>query len=297
MLVAKGQPAHLHIEVRDYDGTLVAATGTVNVTVKDIDEVTVATGTATASQHGHDAGIYTYNLTTAVTNNLGIYEATVTYTVSGSNYTRTYEIVTVGEHLFEIHELRARDSRITAAAYPADYIRTARDSVTDALETAAKVAFSTKPARATLSGDGTTTLLLPHVEVTAINGCTVYVEDAGADTADEITGDELIDIEVNRETGLITRTDGQVFPVGSNNVIVDYEHGYERVPGPVRDAAMTLVIEAIVPSQMPARATAQSTDVADFRISVANVELGRDTGIPAVDAVIAQYGRKRPGLG
>lgn len=297
MLVAKNQPAHIHVEVRDYDGVLTAATGNVAVVIRDIDGTTVSSGNATASQHGHDAGIYIYTLTNAVTGTLGLYEATATYTLSGSTYTRTYQIEVVEAYLFEINELRDRDSSITEVSYPADMIRAARDKVTEALESAAQVAFAKRVKRVTLSGEGTSQILLPDVEISEIISCTIYDEDTGTDTSDDITGNELLDIEVNRTTGLLTRTDGQIFPIGSNNVVVDYEHGYDAVPGPIRSAALTLAIEYLVPSALPARALSQSTDIGDFRISVANIDLGRETGIPMVDAAIQQYGRRRPRLG
>lgn len=298
MLVAKNQPAHIHVEVRDFDGVLTAASGSVSVVVKDVDGSTVASGTAAGSQHGHDAGIYSYTLPSAVTDTLGVYEATASYTLSGSNYSRTYQIEVVGAYLFEIHELRARDRALeNEAHFPAEAIREAREVATAVIERSAQVSFARRAARAILSGDGTSTLILPDVEVASILGCVIYDEGEGVDSGDDVTGTELEDIEVNPATGVITRTDGQTFPRGSNNVLVDYEHGYEYVPARIKTAAMILAEEAVVPSGTPVRATSQSTDLGDFRISVANVDYGRDTGIPEVDAAVALFGRRRPRLG
>lgn len=295
MLVAKGRPATLRIEVRNYDGVLSAPTGSVAVVVKDIDDTTIGSGNASSTA---TTGVYEYALPAGVTNNLGVYEATVTYTLSGSSTTRVYQVETVGDVLFEVHELRDKERALESTTnYPAEKIRQARDEATADLERSAEVAFSTRSTRQILSGDGTARLLLPHLEVTQIIGVTIYDEDTGVDTADELTGTELADVEVDRESGLLTRTDGSVFPLGSNNVIVDYEHGYERPPAPVRQAAMTLALEYLVPSGLPARATAQATDLGDFRISVANEDLNRPTGIPSVDAVIAKFGRRRPRVG
>lgn len=294
MLVAKGRPAVLTVEVRDFDAILCAPDAAPTVVITDVDGTTVSTGTATATDA---TGIYTYTVPSAVTCTLGVYTAEASFDLSGEPASVSYALEVVGEYLFEINEIRDRDHAITESSYPAGLIRAARESATDAIETAAQVAFSKRASRAILSGDGTSTLLLPDVEVAAILACIIYDEETGTDTADEVTGDELIDVEVNRETGVVTRTDGQVFPVGSNNVLIDYEHGYDRVPAPVREAAITLAIEYLVPSALPARATAQATDLGDFRISVANIDLGRDTGIPAVDSVIQQFGRRRPRLG
>lgn len=294
MLIAKGRGATLTIEVRDFDGVLAAPTGNVVVTVKDIDDSTVSTGNASATG---TTGKYAYTLPLAVVGTLGRYEVTAAYTLAGVQSTRSYRIEVVGDYLFEINELRDRNSAISAAAFPADLVREARQMATEAMERSAQVAFSKRSKRAVLNGDGTSTLVLPDVEVSEILGVTIYGEDYGTDLGDDITGAELADVEVNRETGVLTRTDGRLFPHGSNNIVVDYEHGYDQVPGPIRDAAMTLVLEYLVPSGLPARATSQATDIGDFRISVANVDYGRDTGIPAVDAAIALFGRRRPRLG
>lgn len=295
MLVAKGRPAVLTIEVRDFDGVLVAATGSVSVVVKDVDDVSVASGTASASD---TTGVYTYSLPTGVTGSLGSYVATATATVSGSTVTLPYHVEVVGSYLFEIHELRERDRALeNESNFPAEMIRRAREDATAVIERSAQVSFARRVSRVILSGDGSSTLLLPDVEVASILGCVVYDEASGVDVGDEVTGSELEDLEVNPATGVVTRTDGQAFPVGSNNVLIDYEHGYEYVPARIKTAAMILAEESIVPSGTPARATSQSTDLGDFRISVANVDYGRDTGIPEVDAAIALFGRRRPRLG
>lgn len=295
MLVAKGRPAALTIEVRDYDGVLVAPTGNVAVVVKDVDETTVASGNASA---GAETGVYTYALGTAVTGDVGVFEATATFTVAGSTVTRTYPIDVVGDYLFEIHELRAKDRMLeNEEHYPAEALRAAREAATTELETAAQVAFATRAARATLTGDGTPELMLPHVRITTVHGVTLYDEDRGVDDDNVLAGTDLEDIEVRPDAGILVRTDGQVFPTGSNNVVVDYEHGYQTTPAPIRQAALTLAVEYLVPSSLPARATSVSSDLGDFRISVANEDLNRPTGIPTVDAAIQKYGYRRPSLG
>lgn len=295
MLIAKGRPAVLTIEVRDFDGVLVAPSGSVAVVVKDVDETTVASGNATA---GSETGIYTYTLSSTVTGTLGKYQATATFTVSGSAVTRTYEVEVVGDYLFEIHELRAKSGRLqNESNFPAEAIRQARETATQVLEEAAGVSFATRAARAILSGESLPDLFLPHVRVTAVDGVTLYDEATGVDDDEAITGTALEDIEIKRDAGIIVRTDGNVFPYGSNNVVVDYEHGYETVPGEIREAAMTLAVEYLVESGLPARATSQSSDLGIFSISVSNPDLNRPTGIPAVDSAIKRYGYRGPAVG
>lgn len=295
MLVAKGRPAALTIEVRDFDGVLSAPTGNVAVVVKDVDETTVGSGNAAA---GTETGVYTYALPSAVTGNLGEYQATVTYTLSGSTVTRVVGIDVVGDYLFELHELRDRDRNLrNEQNYPAEALRQAREIATQELETAAMVSFSTRARKVTLSGDGTKELMLPDARVTSVVSVTLYDEDTGVDDDEDILGDELTDIEVRTDAGVLVRTDGAVFPWGSNNVEIEYLHGYETAPAKIREAALILAVESLVASGLPARATSQSTDLGEFRISVANEDLNRPTGIPAVDAAIQKYGYRRPSTG
>ena len=56
-----------------------------------------------------------------------------------------------------------------------------------------------------------------------------------------------------------------------------------------------LAAEKALPSTIPARATSINTDVGSYRISQAD-KTGR-TGIPEVDAVIAQFGEDKPVTG
>lgn len=285
-LFALNRPGTLTYVVRDENGTGVAPTAAPTVVVVDADGTTVATATTTA---GTGTGVYTYALPSAVRTNLGRYTATFTYTISATSYTDEVALELVGQLLFDVQELRdtypdlADTSRYTNAE-----VRAARDEATERLEAAAGVAFATRRTTATLSGDDTTRLVLPHVEVQQVT----YVEVDG----DALTGPELAYVELD-PSGILVRTDGKLWPEGVRNVLVEYDHGYEATPGPVRRAAMRLAVEALVPSAAPTRALAQSTDLGEVRWSVANPEAGRPTGDPEVDAVIATFGRWRPRLG
>ena len=296
MLIAKGRPATLTIEVRDFDGVLVAvSSGHVQVQIKDVDDATVVSGNATATA---EVGVYTFDIQSGVHDHLGEYQANLTYHVGGHPVNRVVPIDVVGEYLFELHELRGRDPKlVNETAYPAEDLRRARETATQEIETAAMVAFATRRRRVTLSGKGTAELLLPDVKVTQIVSVTLYDEDTGADDDESITGDELLDIEVRPESGVLVRTDGAAFPYGSNNVVVEYDHGYEVPPAKIREAALTLALESVVPSGLNPRATSESTDLGSFRISVANEDLNRPTGIPSVDTAIQKYGFRRPSTG
>ena len=133
-----------------------------------------------------------------------------------------------------------------------------------------------------LAGNGSDTVFLPDNAVRRVVSLTV---DDVAFTADELT-----DLDV-REWGRVTRGDGLTFDDGAV-VEVHYEHGLDYPDAPVASAAMLLAREYLVRSALSSRATVEATDVGFFRVSVAGPD--RPTGIPEVDAVITDFGRRRP---
>lgn len=296
-LFAVNRAGTLLFTVRNEDGEPVAPSAAPTVVIRDSDGTTVGSGTSTTYGSAGDHA-YQFALPSAVRGTLGVYSATWSYTVGGvsSSFTETAEVV--GAYLFELEELRDQYQELNSTGrYPARAIRKARDGVTGRLETAAGVAFATRRTVQTLSGDGTTTLLLPHVMVSALISVTIYGDDEGVDLVDDaLDATELADVEIRGDAGVLKRT-RDVWPVGDGNIVVEYEHGYEDVPEPVRRAAMRLAVDELVPSAIPTRALSQSTDLGEVRFSVANPEAGRPTGDPEVDAVIATYGRRRPSVG
>lgn len=281
MYVAQYRPAAVSIVCRDEDGVAAAPTGSVAVTVLHPDGSTHTTGSATA---GEGTGVYAYTPGTGVTNTLGDWTVRFVYTISGVQYRTDVPYTVYGRHLFEIADLRAYAPELRSDGdYPAAEIRSARDAATDRLERAAQVAFSSRSTTVTLDGTGTHGLLLPHTQVTAIN-------------AIEIDGDQVADLTYLSiyPDGRLIWTDGTVWTYGSENITIDLDHGYETVPEPVKRAAMLLAVEYLVPSALPPRAMSQSTDLGEFRISIANPDAGRYTGIPEVDAVVAEFGMRRP---
>lgn len=279
-LYAAGRAATLRHVARNEDGIAADVTGSVGVTITDDAGDSVQTGTATDS----GVGIYTLALNTAVRGDLGRYEAVWSYTMTGVFHTVSQEFEVVSDVLFDIADLRSHDYAFEdSERYTAEMIREARDAATERIENAAQVSFSQRRRRTTLNGNGMTKMLLPDSEIDAL--LEVY--------ADGVAIDET-DIELD-PSGVITHP--LEWSKGTQNIEVVYLHGYLTVPAPVRRAAMTVATEYLVVSALPARATAQSTDLGEFRITMANVDAGRDTGIPEVDAVIARFGRRRPVIG
>ena len=256
-----------------------------NVRVEDVNgDVVVATTAATR----HGAGHWRYSVPATVTDDLGVYTAFWTYLVGGITQTQTTQFDTCSAYLFEIGDLRALDTALAnTTTYPAETIRAARVNAEERIEKAAALAFAQRGARAILTGDYTTRLVLPHVEVRAILGVSIDGE--------ELTENELDELELIEADGVLVHPTG--WPTMTNGILVDYIHGLEVVPAPVKRATMLLAFEALVPSSTSPRATSQSTDLGEFRISIANYDAGRETGIPEVDAVIASFGRRRPAVG
>lgn len=214
------------------------------------------------------------------------------------SWTDVVEIV--GGYLFEIAELRAFDRAfLDTAKYPTSLLRDVRTSVENVIEgdTAARVAFVPRGRRVTLSGNSPDLnrgyyplyygndyreLTVPNYEVRSLY--------SGSLNGVAFTQTELDDIIPNDNT--LFRSSGVAFPAwsfGKNNIKLHYVHGYDRPAGAITRAALILAREFLVKSDLPARASATSIGDQLFRITIA----GRDgiTGIPDVDAAIAQFGR------
>lgn len=294
---ARNRAGTVTFTVRNEDGAATAPTGNVSVTVLDATGTSIATGTASA---GTGTGVFTYALPSTVRGTLGVYTVRFTYTLSGVAETVDVPVEIVSALLFDVAELRDRYPDVSnTTRYTSADIRSARDEAAERIEEAAQVAFATRRTIQTLSGDDTTRLLLSHVMVSAVNSVTIYTDTTvGADVVDDAyDATELADVEIDGEAGVLKRVDGDVWPAGHQNIVVDYEHGYEAPPEPIRRGAMKLALEALVPSALPSRAMSQTTDLGEVRYMMANPEAGRPTGDPEVDAAIYQFGRRRPSVG
>jgi hypothetical protein len=294
---ARNRAGTVTFTVRNEDGAAAAPTGNVSVTVLDATGTSIATATASA---GTGTGVFTYALPSAVRTTLGLFTVRFTYTLSGVSETVDVPVEVVGALLFDVAELRDRYPDVSnTTRYTSADIRAARDEAAERIEEAAQVAFATRRTLQVLSGDDTTRLMLPHVMISGIYSVSVYTDTtAGADVLDDaFDATEIADVEIDADAGVLKRVDGDVWPAGHQNILVDYEHGYESPPEPVRRAAMKLSLEALVPSALPSRAMSQTTDLGEVRYMMANPEAGRPTGDPEVDAAIYQFGRRRPSVG
>ncbi len=209
---------------------------------------------------------------------------TVTWNLPGG-ITRTSEFEIIGAYLFEVGDLRAYDAELTTAAYPSDSIVELREAITERFEKVAGVSFVPRGDRAYLDGSGSAVLVLPKRQ--PISVVAITVDDVA------LAAEDLADVKAYDSGELVW--DGGVWTAGFLNVQVLYEHGLQPVPGPVHRVAMMYAAHELkkrVSEENP-RATGLSTDAGFWRLTIA----GRDgpTGLPEVDAVLADFGRRAPG--
>ncbi len=265
--------------------------GAVTITITRADGTAVVTGQATT---GSGSGARSYTLTADKTQAPDLWAAVWSGTVSGQAATITQHIEIVGDHLFTIAEARAADfhgqkALASTTAYPDAAIAEARTRIAEWFEEVCEVAFFPRYRRVVLDGDGSAELGLPTTLLIGVRALETRPSPSAAWTAVDPAS------IVADDTGLVSLATGY-FPEGRQTVRVGYEYGHLRVPEPIRRAALRLAVSEIVPSNLPDRALSQSTDIGTFRLSVPG-ERGNWTGIPAVDATLRAYSRRRPGIG
>lgn len=281
--VAIGEPAVIALSIYDDDGNLVDATGNVSVTIEDGNaEPIVIDETATKVS----LGTYTLTLPDEASEALDVYTVEWSGTVAGRARTFVTRYEVVGNHYFEISDIRAFSESIAEnpSRYTAAKIREARDTASERLETECVLSFTPRLAREIVKGAGRRLLVLPHNGIREIYAVEV---DGVALTEEELD-------ELTLEDYGVLAAEGSAWYEGSV-ISIAYGHGLDAPEDSVKRAAMILAVDHLVPSAIPARAMSESTDLGTIRYSIA----GRDgaTGIPDVDAVIKRYGRRTPVVG
>lgn len=290
--ILRGRPATLRFTLLDSDGSPIADDPQPAVTVQ-VDRAdgtaVLAAGTATTSA---GAGVYTRALTAAQTSSLDLLVATWTDTVSGTTTQTLHEVV--GGYWFSVKEARDSDPTLAdTSKYPTQSIIDIRTEVEDEAERIIGAAFVPRYRRLRLNGIGTPALRGIDQLVRSIRTVRVY-STPSAYTA--FTAGELAAL-VTDDEGLITRNDSGVFESGLANVVLEYEHGYDRPPTDLKRAALTRLRHRLnAPrSGIPDRATSfVSGEGGTFRLDTAGPE---KTGIPDVDAVYGSYAARHGGRG
>lgn len=187
----------------------------------------------------------------------------------------------VGDNVFHIEDLREFDTSFAdEEAYPDAALQAARTWAEQRFEEAAHVAFVPRGKRAVVMGTGTDTVFLPTVACRSL--VSVSVNGTALDTSSLVLW----------ESGKLVNPS---LWTASARIDVHYEHGYTVAPEPVKRAVLLLAKEALAESALSSRAISESTDAGFIRLSIAAP--GGRIGIPEVDAVAADFGRKPVWIG
>jgi hypothetical protein len=234
------------------------------------------------------AGTITADVPADLLTALDVYSLTWTGTTAAGQMAWPAALEVAGGYLFEVAELRASDASLSdVAKYSSAAVRAARTAAEQRFEAVANLAYVPRGARVVLIGNGQQRIRVPHNAVRRVISATV----AGA----ALTASDLAAL-TPREWGAIDRPAGFLWDDGAV-IELYYEHGLDYPPEPVRQAVMLLAKDYLVRKTLGSRATAESTDIGTFRLSIAD-KTG-STGIPEVDAVAAPgaFGRRPPLIG
>lgn len=262
----------------DADGEPADPAGTVTVDIVDAEGNTVATGTSTTGT-GADAR----EAALAAQSSLGW--LTATWKVDSTARATTH-VEIVGGYFFTVAEATARDDKFTdRAKYPTPRILTVRAEVEDEFEQVTKRTWVPRYGRAMVVGSGRDELVLPHRPLRTIRSVTVY--DAAGNAGSTFTAGELDELRIT-DHGTVWSDSGWF---AGYTYVLGYEHGYDRPPSDLRDAAITRLRHRLNShrSGIPDRATSMSTEQGQtFALATPGLR-GFVTGIPDVDVALGRY--------
>lgn len=269
--ILKGVPATLPVGVEGEDGPL-TLDAPPSVTVKDADGAVTASGTASGT-----AGAY--SLSIPAQSRLGRRTVTVSGLLSGVAVSASYPLEVVGGFLYSIPQLRGFDAALDVDRYSDVDVKRVRAYVDDEFRMITNRAFTR---RAT-------------VETVPLFSGRFYLENFDPSRVVAATVDGTA---VDAST-ITLETSGEGYYSGGcdGSLTIEYEYGFETVPEDVRRAAMlrgrTVLYDR--DSGIPDRATSFNVDGAQFSLATAG-RAGYETGVPEVDAILARYRIKPPGV-
>lgn len=264
------------------DETGTDSSTTVTVAVADANGTAVASGNATSA----GAGRYTFALAGQAQTML--LTVTWTATIAGASVTETSFAEVVGGFFFSLVEGRASDSTLAdTGKYPTADLVAKRLEVEVECEEICDRAFVPRYMRTVLDGTGTSELMLAGVnDVRSVRSVKTATQVGETFTA--LTAGQLAKLAVTPDRVLL-RTDGNIWPEGRSNVIVELEYGLDVPPFDLKRASLTRFRSRLnaARSGVPERALSFTTDVGGtYRLSVPDAYT---TGIPDVDAAYERY--------
>ncbi len=275
----QNRTATISLVVTDQDGTAVDAAANPTVVVRDGDGADVASGAS--SKPVGTIGLYEFGLTPAQTAVLDAYSATWSYTRAGSAEQAATGCEVVGGFFFSVAEARAFDNAAMGdpARYPAATIIAGRELVEDHIERLCGVAFVPRATRIVIDGstdeDALVSLTRPRSILSA------SVDDVA------LTARQLANIAIYPEGRLVYPS----WIAGELNVKLHIVHGHDAPPEPIKRAALILLRNRLVASNIDDRAVAFTDELGTRQLAVAG-RRGQPTGIPDVDAAIAQFSER-----
>lgn len=269
------------LDVLTYDASgALADAGSGNGSAVVVDSAGAAIAGSPLSAVRVAVGTYRITLPEAL-DALDVYDVTTTMP---DTTTRFSQFEMVGSFLFTIASLRAFDTELAVESrYSAARIRDVREIVDERFAEAANLSFTRRGRREVLDGDGSNTLYVGERSLLSVT--------SGAISDVALTTEELDDLAVYRFGKVVRRSAS--WTAGYRNVELLYEYGSKITPAPVAEAARKyarfLLVKGVFDDAE--RATGIQTELGFQRMTLA----GRDgpTGLPDVDAVLAQFGRAR----
>jgi hypothetical protein len=261
------------------DETPTSASVGVVVTVKRLDGTTVSTGAGTLGT----PGVYTYTVPGQATLDILTVDWVAT-SIGGAVVTATDYVEVVGGYLFGLAEARAADSTLTSTTtYPTAMLADKRLEVEEECEKICRQAFVPRFYRETVSGTGTDRqglkwMMLRRLRAVTVSGVAWSAPDIAAVPP--------------AENGIARRPGGAVWPEGVGNIVVEYEHGWDRPPERISAAAMLHLRYLCNQPRtgMPDRVTAYTTEAGSFHAAMQDE---CHTGYPDIDAVYSRYTRRQ----
>lgn len=258
---------------------------TVTVVVKRLDGTSVAGSPFTAT-HG-STGVYTFDLPASAV--VDTWTLDWQATIGGAAVVERDVVEHAGGFLVDIDKARTAVG-LSAAKYPYGTLAEKRNVVEDECEQITGRAWVPRFKRYLLDGSGAPELVVPDMFLRTLRAAKTALR-AGA-TFGDLTAGEVAAVAAQPE-GILIRDDGNIWPQGHRNVIVEIEHGLDYPPPEIRDAA-TLRMQSAAgreKSNIPARAISWTAGEGGiYRISTPS----RDrTGIPDVDGAYSRYPNER----
>lgn len=277
-------PVTLTREVR-VDETLTNAAAGLAVSVTRLSGTAVSAGAAS----NPSTGVYTYVLPGQ--DDLDHFDVSWTGSVSGEPITLTDRVEIVGGFFFGLAEARASDVSLSdPIKYTTAMLAEKRLQVEVECERICGWAFVPRFGRMTFSGNGSNELYLSVQQLRRVRALTTRTQPGGV--PDVVASMTEIAVETD---GRVIRYDGGIFPSGSSNIVIEYEHGWDYPPDDLKEKAMYRLrsLLNLTRSGIPDRVSSYSTpEGGTYRVTLPS---RGSTGIPDVDATYCR--NEAPPLG